>query len=179
MTKSASLDKHIWKLYDHVNIKIHMMKNDLPLSSFDFANEELEIESACSHPAITMQCRVSRKPGYFIINCLLPTLMITLCVFFTFMMDYSRYQYRFSLLFTTMLTSITFRWAIHGRVLPTISYMTFLDVYCVSSIMIVFSAMVWHAFYLVLYKRDRQLADRCDRYFLSLFSPTNFSIFTI
>lgn len=164
MTKSASLDKHIWKLYDHVNIKIHMMKNDLPQSSFDLANEELE--SACSHPAITMQCRVSRKPGYFIINCLLPTLMITLCVFFTFMMDYSRYQYRFSLLFTTMLTSITFRWAIHGRVLPTISYMTFLDVYCVSSIMIVFSAMVWHAFYLVLYKRDRMLAERCDRYYI-------------
>jgi hypothetical protein len=160
MTKSASLDKHIWKLYDHVNIKIHVIKNDLP-QSFEYSNEELE--TACSHPAITMQCRVSRKPGYFIINCLLPTLMITLCVFFTFMMDYSRFQYRFSLLFTTMLTSITFRWAIHGRVLPTISYMTFLDVYCVSSIMIVFSAMVWHAFYLVIYKKDRMLAERCDR----------------
>ena len=115
-----------------------------------------------------MQCRVGRKPGYFVINCLLPTLMITLCVFFTFMMDYSRYQYRFSLLFTTMLTSITFRWAIHGRVLPTISYMTFLDVYCVSSILIVFGAMVWHAIYLVLYERDVDLALKWD--FISMVS---------
>ena len=111
-----------------------------------------------------MQCRVARKPGYFIINCLLPTLMITLCVFFTFMMDYARYHYRFSLLFTTMLTSITFRWAIHGRVLPTISYLTFLDVYCVSSILIVFGAMIWHAMYLVLYARSIELAQEWDLY---------------
>ncbi|CAF0938693.1 unnamed protein product [Brachionus calyciflorus] len=159
MTKSASLDKHIWKLYDHVNFKVHTIKSDLPPSS-EYSTEEFE--TSCSHPAITMQCRVSRKPGYFIINCLLPTLMITVCVFFTFLMDYSRIQYRFSLLFTTMLTSITFRWAIHGRVLPTISYMTFLDVYCVSSILIVFSAMVWHAMYIVLHKRDVKLADRFD-----------------
>ena len=161
MTKSASLDKHIWKLYDHVNIKMHTIRNDLPIAS-DYPAEE--IETACTHSAITMQCRVSRKPGYFIINCLLPTLMITLCVFFTFLMNYERFQYRFSLLFTTMLTSITFRWAIHGRVLPTISYLTFLDVYCVSSIMIVFSAMVWHACYLILHNQDEELADRCDTY---------------
>ena len=95
--------------------------------------------------------------------------MITLCVFFTFLMDYSRFQYRFSLLFTTMLTSITFRWAIHGRVLPTISYMTFLDVYCVSSIMIVFSAMMWHAFYIVVHKRDEDLADKFDSYAMLVF----------
>lgn len=167
MTKSASLDKHIWKLYDHVNIKAHTIRNDLPPTS-EYSSEEFEI--ACSHSALTMQCRVSRKPGYFIINCLLPTLMITLCVFFTFMMDYQRFQYRFSLLFTTMLTSITFRWAIHGRVLPTISYMTFLDVYCVSSIMIVFSAMVWHATYLVIYKQDSVLAERCDLYAMITFA---------
>ncbi len=92
--------------------------------SIGYLSEDLE--DVCSHSAITMQCRVSRLPGYFVINCLLPTLMITLCVFFTFQMDYARMQYRFSLLFTTMLTSITFRWAIHGRVLPTISYLTFL-----------------------------------------------------
>ena len=118
-----------------------------------------------------MQCRVSRKPGYFVINCLLPTLMITLCVFFTFMMDYKRYQYRFSLLFTTMLTSITFRWAIHGRVLPTISYMTFLDVYCVSSFLIVFGAMVWHAIYLVLHSKDEEMALRWDLYSMVGYMP--------
>ena len=173
MTKSASLDKHIWKLYDHVNIKTHTIRNDLPLSS-DYSNEEFE--TACSHSALTMQCRVSRKPGYFIINCLLPTLMITLCVFFTFMMDYQRFQYRFSLLFTTMLTSITFRWAIHGRVLPTISYMTFLDVYCVSSIMIVFSAMLWHACYLLIYKQNELLAEECDTYAMITFAIIVFII---
>ncbi len=167
MTKSASLDKHIWKLYDHVNIKHTTIRNDLPPSS-EFSNEEFDM--TCSHSALTMQCRVSRKPGYFIINCLLPTLMITLCVFFTFLMDYQRFQYRFSLLFTTILTSITFRWAIHGRVLPTISYMTFLDVYCVSSIMVVFSAMIWHACWLILYKQDVELAERCDTYAMITFA---------
>ena len=171
MTKSASLDKHIWKLYDHVNIKIHTIKNDIPQGSEYYSDS---FDSVCSNSAITMQCRVSRKPGYFVINCLLPTLMITLCVFFTFMMDYGRYQYRFSLLFTTMLTSITFRWAIHGRVLPTISYLTFLDVYCVSSILIVFSAMIWHAIYLVIYKEDQELAEVCDRYAMIAFAVVVF-----
>ena len=87
MTKSASLDKHIWTLYDHINFKTHIIKNDIMPTS-EYSNEEFE--NACSHSAITVQCRVSRKPGYFVINCLLPTLMITLCVFFTFLMDYSR-----------------------------------------------------------------------------------------
>ena len=79
-------------------------------------------------------------------------------------MDYARLQYRFSLLFTTMLTSITFRWAIHGRVLPTISYLTFLDVYCVSSILIVFSCMIWHSVYVVLYKQNQDFAELADWY---------------
>jgi hypothetical protein len=88
MTKSASLDKHIWTLYDHINFKTHVIKNDLMPTS-EYSSEELHA-AACSHSAITAQCRVSRKPGYFVINCLLPTLMITLCVFFTFLMEYSR-----------------------------------------------------------------------------------------
>ena len=79
-------------------------------------------------------------------------------------MDYARLQSRFSLLFTTMLTSITFRWAIHGRVLPTISYLTFLDVYCVSSILIVFSCMIWHSVYVVLYKQNQDFAELADWY---------------
>ncbi len=167
MTKSASLDKHIWRLYDHVNFKLHTIKNDIPQTS-DYYSDSYE--SITSNSAITMQCRVSRKPGYFVINCLLPTLMITLCIFFTFMVDYERYQYRFSLLFTTMLTSITFRWAIHGRVLPTISYLTFLDVYCVSSILIVFSTMIWHTIFLCIYKQDSKLALVCDRYAMIFFA---------
>ena len=161
--KSASLDKHIWKLHDHVNIKKHTIQNDLPVTS---ENSAKEIEIACSHSAITMQCRVSRRPGYFIFNCLLPTLIITLCVFFTFLMDFERYQYRFSLLFTTMLTSITFRWAIHGRVMPTISYVTFLDVYSVCSIMIVFSVMVWHACFIIIHNNDEELAGRMEKFVL-------------
>ena len=156
-----------------MNIKTHSIKNDVPLFSESVENY---FESNYSHSAITMQFRVSRKPGYFVINCLLPTLMITLCVFFTFLMDYSRFQYRFSLLFTIMLTSITFRWAIHGRVLPTISYMTFLDVYCVSSILIVFLGMVWHAIYLTIYKEDEKLAEICDRYALITFAVIVFFI---
>jgi hypothetical protein len=167
MTKSASLDKHIWKLYDHVNFKIHTIRNDIPQAS-DFYSDSYD--AICSNSAITMQCRVSRKPGYFVINCLMPTFMITLCVFFTFMMDHKRYQYRFALLFTTMLTSITFRWAIHGRVLPTISYLTFLDVYCVSSILTVFSAMIWHSIWLVIYKENPVLADKCDGYAMFTFA---------
>ena len=171
MTKSASLDKHIWKLYDYINFKQHTIKNDIP-QAYDHYSDSYD--ALCSNSAITMQCRVSRKPGYFVINCLLPTLMITLCVFFTFMMDHYRYQYRFSLLFTTMLTSITFRWAIHGRVLPTISYLTFLDVYCVSSILVVFSAMIWHTIYVVIHKKDQALADLCDTYAMISFAVVVF-----
>jgi hypothetical protein len=158
ITKHASLDKHIWKLHEHVNIKIHTITNDFHL------NHGLLDNAIYNHAAITIQCRVSRKPGYFVCNCLLPTLMITLCVFFTFLMDYERLQYRFSLLFTTMLTSITFRWSIHGRVLPTVSYLTFLDMYCISSILVVFTCMVWHGIYSQIHVNSPPLAVICDQY---------------
>jgi hypothetical protein len=79
-------------------------------------------------------------------------------------MDYKRYQYRFSLLFTSMLTSVTFRFSIHGRVLPTISYLTFLDMYCVSSILVVFTCMICHGIYCVLHTKNEDIAVRFDAY---------------
>ena len=158
VNKHASLDKHIWKLHEHVNIKIHTITNDFHINHGSFDN------AIYSHSAITIQCRVARKPGYYVVNCLLPTLMITLCVFFTFLMSYERLAYRFSLLFTTILTSITFRWSIHGRVLPTVSYLTFLDMYCISSILVVFTCMIWHAIFAIIYERNEQMALVCDRY---------------
>jgi hypothetical protein len=56
--------------------KLDILQNDLP-QSIGYLSDDLE--DACSHSAITMQCRVSRLPGYFVINCLLPVLMMTLC----------------------------------------------------------------------------------------------------
>ena len=158
ITKHASLDKHIWKLHEHVNIKVHSITNDFHMHHGTLDN------AIYNHSAITIQCRVTRKPGYYVVNCLLPTLMITLCVFFTFLMSYERIQYRFSLLFTTILTSITFRWSIHGRVLPTVSYLTFLDMYCISSILVVFTCMIWHAIFAVIHERNENLAIVCDKY---------------
>ncbi len=163
VNKHASLDKHIWKLHEHVNIKIHTITNDFHLNHGSIDN------AIYNHAAITIQCRVARKPGYYVVNCLLPTLMITLCVFFTFLMSYERLAYRFSLLFTTILTSITFRWSIHGRVLPTVSYLTFLDMYCISSILVVFTCMIWHAIFAVIHERDENMALVCDKYAMWVF----------
>jgi hypothetical protein len=42
--------------------------------------------------------------------------------------------------------------------------------------MIVFSAMVWHATYLVIYKQDEALADRCDLYAMLVFGVVVFII---
>ena len=144
MTQSTTLDKHIWNLYEHINFKLHEVK------SLDYD----ESDNVYSHPGITIQCRVSRKPGFFIINCLLPILMMTLCV------------YRFSLLYTLMLTSITFRWAIHGRVLPTVSYMTFLDFYFLSSTLTIFGSIIWHGVYHKIHLKDPVLAYQCEEYAL-------------
>jgi hypothetical protein len=55
-------------------------------------------------------------------------------------------------------------------VLPTVSYMTFLDVYCVSSIMIVFAAMMWHATYLAIYRQNAEFAERCDTWAMISFA---------
>ena len=124
-----------------------------------------EIETSCSNSAITMQCRVSRRPGYFILNCLFPILMITLCLFFSFLLGYDQITSRFSLLFATM-TTIMLRWAIHGNVLPNISYVTFLDVYSVSMFMVVMIAIVWQACFVLIHSENNDHAVLSDRYAL-------------
>ena len=85
------------------------------------------------------------------------------------MINYEKYQYRYHLLFYSMLTSITFRWAVHGRVMPPVSYLTFLDFYCLSSMVFVFAAMVWHTVFIVMYDLDPSLAVVCDEYALLAF----------
>jgi hypothetical protein len=155
--KSASLDEHIWRLHGHVNVKMHTIQNDLL--------PETEIETSCTNSAITMQCRVSRRPGYFLLYCLFPTLMITLCLFFSFLLGFDQISSRFSLLFATM-TALTVRWAIHGNVLPNISYATFLDVYSVAMFMVVMIAIVWQACFVLIHRENKDHAVLSDRYAL-------------
>ncbi len=47
--------------------------------------------------------------------------------------------------------------------------MTFLDVYCVSSMVFVFAAMIWHTVFICMYNFDPGLAVKCDKYALLVF----------
>ena len=49
------------------------------------------------------------------------------------------------------------------------SYLTFLDVYCVSSMVFVFAAMVWHTVFIAIHDLNPILAVSCDKYAMFVF----------
>ena len=64
------------------------------------------------------------------------------------------------------MTTLTFRWAIHGNVLPNISYATFVDVYSVATFIVVMIAIAWQGCFVLIYRGNKDHADLSDRYAL-------------
>jgi len=86
----------------------------------------------------------ARKPGFYVINAFFLIFLITLISFTVFSIDPHSPQFRLQSMFMILLSAISLKWSILKR-LPSISYLTLLDLYQISSIFFICLIIAWHA----------------------------------
>ncbi|CAF3774835.1 unnamed protein product [Adineta steineri] len=113
-------DEQEWDLFEHVAIEI---------------SEQIDeyIDDGHNHPVVVCSCHAARKYGYFMWNAYFLIFLITSASFTTFPIPLANIQGRIQIACTLLLTSITFRW-LCNKALPTISYLTAVDIYAIGSI---------------------------------------------
>ena len=74
-----------------------------------------------------------KRPGYYISNAYFLIFLITISGLTIFSVDCNLPQNRLQTTYTILLTSVSFKWVIN-RSLPTVSYLTSLDKYAITSI---------------------------------------------
>ncbi|CAF2527630.1 unnamed protein product [Rotaria sp. Silwood2] len=124
-------DQQSWHLYEHVEF------------TYEQHREEYSLNYNQIHPVAVCTCHVGRKCGYYIWNAYFLIFLITSAALCTFAIPPSNTQGRLQITCTLLLTSVTFRWVVN-KSLPTISYLTALDVYGISSIVALCIINVFH-----------------------------------
>ncbi|XP_052770756.1 gamma-aminobutyric acid receptor subunit beta-like [Mya arenaria] len=116
-TKSF-MDQAEWSLYNHIE------------TFCDFTT--VEYCSSTVHPILHAQCRVARKMGYFIWNIVFIMLLIISLTFAAYSIEFKTAD-RLTVTITLFLTAVAFKLVVKQS-LPTISYLTYLDVYVISAL---------------------------------------------
>ncbi|XP_060066537.1 gamma-aminobutyric acid receptor subunit beta-3-like [Ylistrum balloti] len=111
------LDAAEWNVYNHV----------------ETYRDQTTIEYASStvHPILHVQCRVARKVGYFVWNIIFIVLLIASLTFTSFAIEPDAAD-RLAVTITLFLTAVAFKFVVKQS-LPTISYLTNLDIYVLSA----------------------------------------------
>ncbi|KAL4231478.1 hypothetical protein ACF0H5_009055 [Mactra antiquata] len=107
-----------WDLYKHIE------------TSRDFTT--VEYCSSTVHPILHAQCRVARKMGYFVWNIIFIMLLIISLTFAAYSIDFYDAS-RITVTITLFLTAVAFKLVVKQS-LPTISYLTYLDVYVIAAL---------------------------------------------
>ncbi|VDH98242.1 Hypothetical predicted protein [Mytilus galloprovincialis] len=123
------MDAQEWDIYTHV--ETYEGKTTL-----EYASDE-------THPIFYAQCRVKRKVGYFLWNIVFIVSLITVLTFTTFSIEPSSAD-RLGVTITLLLTSVTFK-LIVKQSLPTISYLTYLDLYVIAALVFLGLTSAQHA----------------------------------
>ena len=96
-------------------------------------------------PKIRASCYTARRPGFYIVNGFFLIFMITLISLAVFAINQKTPHFRLQTTYTLLLTAISLKWVILNRALPSISYLTSLDVYQITSFTFICSLSTWHA----------------------------------
>ncbi|KAL8624882.1 hypothetical protein ACOMHN_016178 [Nucella lapillus] len=120
-------DSQEWAIYNHVQC--------------DYRNTTVEYASSTIHPIIVFSCRVRRRVGYFIWNIVFIVFQVLVLSLLTVSVDPTTSD-RLASTMTLFLTMVAFKLVVKQS-LPTISYLTYLDIYVLGSLM-----------YLVLYAME-------------------------
>ena len=118
-----------WNLYPHINTE----------NKFIY-----DIKNQYEKPALTFSSKIARRPGYFIYNAYMLILMISGLSFVTFTFEARFPHFRIQTICLLILSSVNFRWIVTQR-LPTISYLTTLDLYAIGALVFLVSSCCWHA----------------------------------
>ncbi|CAF1434645.1 unnamed protein product [Didymodactylos carnosus] len=125
-------DEQEWYLYEHCEIHIQAEIEE-------FSDDGDRVKRAI----VVCTCHVARKYGYFLWNLYFLIFLITSASFCTFAIPISNTQGRVQVSCTLLLTSVTFRWTAN-KSLPTISYLTAVDVYAIGSIFALCLLNIYH-----------------------------------
>ncbi|XP_071091032.1 neuronal acetylcholine receptor subunit alpha-4-like [Haliotis cracherodii] len=110
------LDAQEWNIYHHVE---------------SFRDKTtMEYASLSSHPILHVQSRVKRKVGYYIWNIIVIMILIVSLTFTVVSIEPNNGD-RISICITLFLTAVAFKLVVKQS-LPTISYLTYLDIYILS-----------------------------------------------
>ncbi|XP_041370704.1 cys-loop ligand-gated ion channel-like [Gigantopelta aegis] len=112
-------DAQEWSIYHHVEC----------VSKFT----TVEYASTATHPVMLMQTRVRRKFGFFFWNVVVIVTLILALTFGGLSIDANNPD-RMGLTITLFLTSVAFKLVIKST-LPTISYLTYLDIYMLGNLL--------------------------------------------
>ena len=88
------------------------------------------------HSSLVFVFHYSRRPGYYILQMMLPLLFIVLFSFATFFMFHNPVVNRIAISLTAVLTIVVFHWRIFTE-LPEVSYHTFIDMLILLSLIMV------------------------------------------
>lgn len=118
-----------WTLYPHINTENRTI--------YDIKNEY-------DKPALTFSSKIARRPGYYIYNCYMLLFTISSLGFVPF--SFAAYSPHFRIQTTCLLilSSVNFRWIVTAR-LPTVSYLTTLDLYAIGALVFLVLLCCWHA----------------------------------
>lgn len=114
----AFMDSQEWNLYKHIE------------TYRDYTT--VEYCSSTVHPIVHFQCRVGRKTGYFVWNIVFIMLLIISLTFAAFTIDNGTAD-RITVTITLFLTAVAFKLVVKQS-LPTISYLTYLDLYVLAAL---------------------------------------------
>lgn len=104
-----------------------------------------------------------RQIGYYLLKVILPLILIVAMSWIVFWIDPKESATQISVSVTSMLTLIAYRFMV-GGLLPSISYLTRLDVFILCSTLLVFATLMGVVITSTLAKSDRlQSARRIDR----------------
>ena len=87
-----------------------------------------------------------RLPGYFYWNAILPIFLISFASLGPFLIDPKSANSRLPSTATMLLASVSYKASVN-RLLPTVSYLTSLDKYCLGSIVIIACMFIYHSLF--------------------------------
>ncbi|CAF1501414.1 unnamed protein product, partial [Rotaria sordida] len=154
VNREAFVDQQEWSLYEHVDTQQRFVKEFIFDDDDDDDDEEendnnnqlnnTNNNEDRKRSILTITCHAARRSNYFYWNGYCLILLITLLSFCIFAISPHLTGNRIQISCTLLLTSITFRWVVN-RSLPTISYLTSMDIYAILCIFILIILCIWHA----------------------------------
>ncbi|CAF0851841.1 unnamed protein product [Brachionus calyciflorus] len=138
------VDQQKWRLFKMVKISNEPSYFKTKHEIIKINPLEPEEEEPPEYPKIVASCFCSRKAGYYLFNAFFLIFLITLTTFTSFAIDSKLPQNRIPATCTFLLTSVSFKWVIN-RSLPTVSYLTSLDLYSILCIFFICLLATWHA----------------------------------